>query len=394
VIPVAGNGSAGNPIDFVEPLTAALESPGHITFDSYGSLYIVQPDLDMVRKIGMGFMWTDPVHIPMSPLATSYNSACGIDNFGTNAFVFLTQCNTSSASFVTVEQDGTQNTLGNEKLPPSAPWATSTDVSGFESGETFFVKANKTIVKLDSFGNATQSWATIGTSQPISTITFDKSGNVGGLIVTTKLGEIFRIDSFGSVLSVPVPSEYRLTGPRARLNVTSLVSVPNDASIFGNFAGKVLISARNTKVSFSTLLIVNASGQIETELPAPVAFVDLDVASYVPHNLFGISTKRAQVYGVDSATVRNAGIYNCIFGTATNGHMYKFSWPTGQRDIRITRIEGSHQGLTVSVVDTAFGLAGISPIEQASYYITVNPADTLMFSSLLLSFVILVLILN
>jgi hypothetical protein len=186
-----------------------------------------------------------PASITLTPISTPFNTPIGIDHHTpTNKIVMSVNYGTGGTpyNFELVASDGSRAQFSAiSGYTDEIKIATAKDnLGGFTPGELFTGNGNDgEIVRISADGSAVQNpWVSLGAGNGLmrGSLHVDRTGVWGGdLVVCTTQGYVWRVNSAGSASLV--------SADFAGIHLEGLLTVPNDATKYGPWAGKALIGA-------------------------------------------------------------------------------------------------------------------------------------------------------
>ncbi len=267
--------------------------------------------------------------ISFTQVSTSFNGMIGIDYFEPLNQV-VTTANYSSGipfNFQRIAVDGSHiahsnvNQIQDElKLATvrSANFGGYPGGGGFAPGTMFAGNGvSGQIMKIDPDGTVTSPWATMPNAASAGffrgSLYVDRTGVFGGdLIGVTTAGNIYRVNSSGAATQL---------GTSAGVHLEGLLTVPNDPSVWGGLAGKIVAGAEQQM----RLWAIDAAG-VKVSWTVSVAVEDLDWI--MPNeNFFGVNYAQGRLLGVPAEQFQAQGLVGKILAVQeTSGALYTLSW--------------------------------------------------------------------
>jgi RHS repeat-associated protein len=289
--------------------------------------------------------------IALTTLATSFSNAVGMDYYAPTSqlAVSVNYPTGQPRNLELIGTDGTHTALSNlaglsSKLKIAAARDDGGGFSrgGFRAGELFTGTATAAVIaRISADGSSVQNpWVSLpGESGIVNALYVDRTGVYGGdLIAVTAQGNVWRINASATATLV------------ASLGVAAdaVISVPNDASKYGLWAGKILAGIK----SQSRINAISPQGVIES-YQLTVSPTDLDLIP-ANENLFAVDSGAASLLGA-SANQFSAMAGDLLVTQNQPGALWRIHW-TGT-EFQATQIAQASQ-----LESVAFAPAGVFPL--------------------------------
>jgi RHS repeat-associated protein len=289
--------------------------------------------------------------ISLTTLATSFSNAVGIDYYApaNQLAVSVNYPTGQPRNLELIAADGTHTAFSNlaglgSKLKLAAARDDGGGLSrgGFRAGELFTGTGTAGVIaRISADGSSVQNpWVSLpGESAVVNALYVDRTGVYGGdLLAVTAQGNVWRVSASGAATLV------------ASLGVAAdaIVSVPNDASKYGPWAGRILAGIK----SQSRINAISAQGVIESyQLTVSPADLDLIPAN---ENLFAVDSGAASLLG--AAAGQFTSMSGDLLVTQNQpGALWRIHW-TG------TEFQATQIAQATQLESVAFAPAGVFPL--------------------------------
>ncbi|HJQ24187.1 MAG TPA: PKD domain-containing protein, partial [Blastocatellia bacterium] len=289
--------------------------------------------------------------ISLTALGSSFNNAGGVDyHQPTNQLAVSVNYPTGQPRNIElIAADGTHAGFSSlAGLSAKLRIATARDEGGgfsrggFRAGDLFTGTGMPGVVaRLAADGSSVQNpWVSLPSEAGvINALYIDRTGVYGGdLLAVTSQGNVWRITAPGA------PTLVAVLGAAA----DAVISVPNDASKYGPWAGKILAAIKTQ----SRLNAINPQGVIES-YPLGVNPQDLDLIP-ANENLLAVDSGAASLLGA-SANQFAAMVGDLLVTQNQPGALWRIHW-TG------TEFQASQLALANQLESAAFAPAGVFPL--------------------------------
>ena len=267
-----------------------------------------------------------PASVTLTPISTPFNTPIGIDHHTpTNKVVMSVNYGTGGNpyNFEIVNSDGSRAQFSNVTgLTDEIKIATAKDnLGGFAPGELFTGNGvDGQIVRISADGTTVQNpWVNLpGADNGLmrGSLYVDRTGVWGGdLIVCTTVGQVWRVNSAG-IPTLVVDLRDHQFGP---VHLEGLVTVPNDVSKYGPFAGKAIAGAE----AIAKVVVIGPEPSL-TLWDIGVSPEDIDLIP-ANQNFFGVDFGSGQLMGAPASAF--AGMEgDILMAQEFPGYLYQVHW--------------------------------------------------------------------